>query len=31
MPGVKVDTARAAKPDESMPGMTLGSPEFQKR
>jgi uncharacterized protein (DUF1800 family) len=31
MPGVKVDTARPAKPDESMAGMTLGSPEFQKK
>jgi uncharacterized protein (DUF1800 family) len=31
MPGVKVDTTKAAKPDESRPGMTLGSPEFQKK
>lgn len=28
VPGVKVDTAMAAKPDEA--GITLGSPEFQK-
>jgi uncharacterized protein (DUF1800 family) len=31
MPGVKVDTAKAAKPDDSTAGMTLGSPEFQKK
>jgi uncharacterized protein (DUF1800 family) len=31
VPGVKVDAAKAAKPDEAMPGMTLGSPEFQKK
>jgi len=30
MPGVKVDTAKAAKPDDLMAGITLGSPEFQK-
>jgi uncharacterized protein (DUF1800 family) len=31
MPGVKVDTAQAAKPDETMSGITLGSPQFQKK
>jgi uncharacterized protein (DUF1800 family) len=31
MPGVRVDAARAGKPDESMAGITLGSPEFQKK
>ena len=31
MPGVKVDTANAAKPDESSAGIALGSPEFQKK
>ena len=30
MPGVKVNPAKAANPDESMAGTTLGSPEFQK-
>ena len=29
MPGVKVDPAKAAKPDD-LAGITLGSPEFQK-
>jgi uncharacterized protein (DUF1800 family) len=31
VPGVKVDTANAAKPDESSAGIALGSPEFQKK
>jgi uncharacterized protein (DUF1800 family) len=31
VPGVKVDTAKAAKPDESTAGIGLGSPEFQKK
>jgi uncharacterized protein (DUF1800 family) len=30
VPGVKVDTAKAAKPDVPMAGVALGSPEFQK-
>ncbi|MBZ5619379.1 MAG: DUF1800 domain-containing protein [Acidobacteriia bacterium] len=30
VPGVKVDTAKAARPDGSTAGITLGSPEFQK-
>jgi uncharacterized protein (DUF1800 family) len=31
VPGVKVDPAKVARPDESLAGITLGSPEFQKR
>jgi uncharacterized protein (DUF1800 family) len=31
VPGVKVDSSKAAKPDDPIAGITLGSPEFQKR
>jgi len=31
VPGVKVDSAQAAKPDDPIAGIALGSPEFQKR
>jgi uncharacterized protein (DUF1800 family) len=31
VPGVKVDSTKAAKPDDPIAGITLGSPEFQKR
>jgi uncharacterized protein (DUF1800 family) len=31
VPGVKVDASRAAKPDDPIAGIALGSPEFQKR
>ena len=31
IPGVKVDSAKAAKPDDPIAGIALGSPEFQKR
>ena len=30
VPGVKVDTSKAAKPDDPVAGIALGSPEFQK-
>jgi uncharacterized protein (DUF1800 family) len=31
VPGVKVDSTKAAKPDDPIAGIALGSPEFQKR
>ncbi|HXA51926.1 MAG TPA: DUF1800 domain-containing protein [Candidatus Acidoferrum sp.] len=31
VPGVKVDSAKVARPDDPMAGIALGSPEFQKR
>ncbi|MEO8591681.1 MAG: DUF1800 domain-containing protein [Candidatus Solibacter sp.] len=31
VPGVAVDAAKAAKPDDPIAGIALGSPEFQKR
>jgi uncharacterized protein (DUF1800 family) len=31
VPGVKVDAAKVARPDDPMAGIALGSPEFQKR
>jgi uncharacterized protein (DUF1800 family) len=31
IPGVKVDAARIARPDDPIAGIALGSPEFQKR
>jgi uncharacterized protein (DUF1800 family) len=31
VPGVKVEAAKAAKPDDPVAGVGLGSPEFQKR
>ncbi len=31
VPGVKVDAAKAARPDDPLAGIGLGSPEFQKR
>jgi len=31
VPGVKVDAHQAARPDDPVAGITLGSPEFQKR
>jgi uncharacterized protein (DUF1800 family) len=31
VPGVKVEAAKAAKPDDPVAGIGLGSPEFQKR
>jgi hypothetical protein len=31
VPGVKVDAAKAAKPDDTSAGIALGSPEFQKK
>ena len=31
VPGVRVDAAKAAKPDDPVAGIALGSPEFQKR
>ena len=31
VPGVKVDSAKAAKPEDPIAGIALGSPEFQKR
>ncbi|HLK64144.1 MAG TPA: DUF1800 domain-containing protein [Bryobacteraceae bacterium] len=31
VPGVKVDSAKAAKPDDSSAGIALGSPDFQKK
>jgi uncharacterized protein (DUF1800 family) len=31
VPGVKVDPAKSARPDDPVAGIALGSPEFQKR
>ena len=31
VPGVKVDAGKSAKPDDPVAGISLGSPEFQKR
>ncbi|MBS1857845.1 MAG: hypothetical protein JST11_20920, partial [Acidobacteria bacterium] len=31
VPGVKVDRAKAARPDDPAAGVALGSPAFQKR
>jgi len=31
VPGVKVDAHQAARPDDPVAGIALGSPEFQKR
>jgi uncharacterized protein (DUF1800 family) len=31
IPGVKVDLAEAAQPEDPMAGISIGSPEFQKR
>jgi len=31
VPGVKVDATKAARPEDPIAGIALGSPEFQKR